>query len=89
MALDIIKHTLERKKYAKTFSLHPASWRAFKAKKALIWKKVKFVAGNQSSIPATLGVYAFLVRGDNDSLTPHGFVMYIGEAGQGKNNRTR
>jgi hypothetical protein len=88
MPLDFVDYTLERKKYAKTFSLHPQFWKAFNSSCALVWKHVKFEAGNQSAVPTTRGVYAFVVRGDSPSLPPHGFVMYIGEVGQGKKNRT-
>jgi hypothetical protein len=54
----------------------------------LVWKRVKFNPNNRKHVPNIRGVYAFIVSGAHVSLPPHGFVMYIGQSGEGKPGRT-
>jgi len=79
------------KVYSENFTLSPKQLRGFGTTAKLEWKKVKFTAGNRSSVPADRGIYAFVVEDNRSQLPPHGYVMYVGITGDtgGHNLRKR
>jgi hypothetical protein len=54
----------------------------------LVWTQVKFNPNNRADVPQVRGVYAFVVRHENDHFPPHGFIMYIGITGGRSASRT-
>lgn len=54
----------------------------------LTWKSVKFAPGAKKGVPEEPGLYAFVVRIPFDGLPPHGWVMYIGQTGDGSSAAT-
>jgi hypothetical protein len=54
----------------------------------LAWKSVKFAPGSKKDVPEEPGLYAFVVRIPHDGLPPHGWVMYIGQTGDGSSSAT-
>ena len=88
MAHDIVQAVDEIKKDRRDFYLSPTRWRRSKVTFPLVWNEVKFEAANANSIPEQSGVYAFVVRHENNHFPPHGYVMYIGITGDVGPTRT-
>jgi hypothetical protein len=68
--------------------LNPDFWRACTLPTSLQWKQYKFRKVNQKRIPATRGIYVFVVRHDNPSFPPHGYIWYVGIAGKSGSKNT-
>ncbi len=57
---------------------------------SLNWDYINFETGDKEKIPDNKrGIYAFVIRVDNNILPPHGYVMYIGIAGKNSNRSLR
>lgn len=72
----------------RAFYLSPERWESSKVAVALQWNEVKFKAGNKNNVPQSRGIYAFIVRHENNHFPPHGFIMYVGITGHEKPDRT-
>lgn len=70
------------KGYKCQFVLNPTSLKNCTLNCALSWEKVEFNKSNKSLIPQEKGVYAFIVENNRNDLPVHGYVMYVGQAGQ-------
>lgn len=66
-----------------SFKLVPAHLTGFSSKVTLGWEAVRFVPANANAVPNRKGVYAFVVEEPGKGLPPHGYVMYVGKAGDG------
>jgi len=87
MALDFVKQLDDLKSHVLRFCLHPESWNSFQSPVSLSWRWVKFAEADRIEIPATRGVYAFVVEPDIVNVLQHGFPLYVGETGDA-NDRT-
>jgi len=67
------------------FRLVPEQICGFSCGADLEWFVVRFTSSNANSVPDGRGVYAFVVDQTDIGLPPHGYVMYIGKAGDGRN----
>ena len=68
------------------FRLVPENLTAFSCEAHLEWAVVPFTSTNASAVPNSRGVYAFVVEQSKSGLPPHGYVMYVGKAGDGENS---
>jgi len=66
-----------------TFRLVPTHITGFKLGIQLDWIGVQFDHANANEVPNGRGVYAFIVEETGKGLPPHGYVMYVGKAGDG------
>jgi hypothetical protein len=82
MALDLVRLVnSQMKPFMQMFVINPRQWRKFATTTKLSWNKVKFTAGNKASVPRSRGLYAFVAENNECQLPPHGYVMYVGIAG--------
>jgi len=65
------------------FRLVPTQIVAFKCGVHLEWESVRFDQNMAGEVPNGRGVYAFIVEETGKGLPPHGYVMYVGKAGDG------
>jgi len=56
---------------------------------SLVWEEVRFTASNGVNVPDERGLYAFTVHSSKLGLPIHGYVMYIGIAGNTSSNTLR
>ena len=70
------------------FLVSPKRWRTSRVKIAIDWTFLAFTEANRALVPKEAGVYAFIVRHENDHFPGHGFIMYIGITGAKGNGRT-
>lgn len=68
------------------FRLVPQQLIEFSCKVQLEWKVVRFAPANANAVPNGRGIYAFVVEEPDKGLPPHGYIMYIGKAGDGQNS---
>lgn len=66
-----------------SFKLVPAHLTGFSSEVTLGWEAMRFVPANANAVPDGKGVYAFVVEEPGKGLPPHGYVMYVGKAGDG------
>jgi len=74
--------------YSQTFILHPKHLQSFVTTAKLDWHHIRFQKANISQVPAEAGVYTFAVNHDGSGLPPHGYVLYVGQTGGKRNDRT-
>jgi hypothetical protein len=74
------------RKHEVKFRLVPQHLVGFSCTLRLNWKVVRFTLSNVSAVPNRRGVYAFVVEEPNRGLPTHGYVMYVGKAGDGQNS---
>ena len=88
MARKFVDLVRSYKQFETRFWPTPDNLMSFTPAIPLNWIKVKFERANRNKVPKTRGIYAFVVLGNHQSLPPHGFVMYIGQAGDSNSART-
>ena len=71
-----------------TFIVVPAEFHRAKVVPPLSWHSVKFGPAAKKSVPEEPGLYAFVVQIPYAGLPPHGWVMYIGQTGDGTSDAT-
>jgi hypothetical protein len=81
MPEDLVKLVNRVKKDSEEFWLSPTQWRKSTVPSTLIWDFVRFTRTEAADVPASRGVYAFLVAFSPAGFPPHGYPMYIGETG--------
>jgi hypothetical protein len=69
-----------------SFRLVPTQLSGFKCAEMLNWKNVQFRQEQAESVPNSRGVYAFIIESAGNGLPPHGYVMYVGKAGDGRHS---
>lgn len=73
---------------AAMFIVSPPEFRRADITPRLAWQSVKFAPGAKKSVPEEPGLYAFVVRIPYDGLPPNGWVMYLGQTGDGTSQAT-
>ncbi len=91
--LEDLVDTANRKlgNYRREFILSPDKMNLSNyAINSLKWDYINFKTGDKKNIPNNKrGIYAFVIRVDNNVLPPHGYIMYIGIAGKNSNRSLR
>lgn len=64
-----------------SFFLDAKRWRSFKTRFRLDWKKERFDQSALAGIPQERGIYAFTLELTGLKLPPHGYILYVGIAG--------
>lgn len=59
-----------------------AQWKTLKVSFPLNWQRVRFTTANKDQVPKERGIYAFALSLEPSPLPQHGYIMYIGIAGQ-------
>ncbi|PHS73530.1 MAG: hypothetical protein COB22_02220 [Cycloclasticus sp.] len=81
-----LAHVLEI--FNKSFLLAPVLWKNKPTRVNLDWKEYKFNLKNIEKIPDQRGVYMFVVSCKSSWAAPNNYIMYVGETGNDKKNRT-
>jgi hypothetical protein len=79
--LDLIQFSDDLGSYRQWFCLSPPQWLACSHGLQLSWSSVKFEPAQQSAIPQSRGVYAFVVKPKVKGFFELGYLMYIGQTG--------
>src|ERR1035441_5109622 len=83
MPEDLVKLVDRLKKDREEFWLSKTQWKRSQVPKTLAWNSVRFRKSESPAIPTSRGVYAFLIKFTKDGIPPHGYLVYVGETGQG------
>lgn len=81
MALDFIQEVNSLSVTRQHFFLNPQRWGKLDLAVALQWQRVEFVETNKQNIPASPGIYAFVVSNRDINIPANGYIMYIGIVG--------
>lgn len=79
---DLIKNVDQHKANLHEFYLDLKSWRKFESKFKLNWQQIKFDSQNQINVPKERGIYTFTAALSSSELPIHGYIMYMGIAGE-------
>lgn len=79
---------IETQTHRATFVISPSEFQRADIVPRLVWKSVKFTTAGKNGVPKEPGLYAFVVSIPFDGLPPHGWVLYIGQAGDGSSAAT-
>jgi hypothetical protein len=82
---DLVNFTKKYKGELHSFFLDMKSWKKFKTRFKLDWKKIRFDASGRSGIPQERGIYAFTLELASAKLPPHGYILYVGITGDDSN----
>ncbi len=86
MAAKFLDLADDMEEHQVTFKLVPSLLNGFTNMASLQWHSVKFRDTNANNIPEQRGVYAFVVAAPRRGLPRHGYVLYVGKAGDGAHN---
>jgi hypothetical protein len=70
------------------FTISPPEFKRADIVPRLNWQSVAFSPSSKALIPLEPGLYAFVVRVPHAGLPPNGWVMYIGQTGDGTSSAT-
>lgn len=73
--------------YRQHFTLYPDHLRKLTVNANLRWRKTRFQPARVASVANGPGVYAFVIQHRARGITPHGYVLYIGQTGAKKPQR--
>lgn len=79
---------IDNQDYSVNFIVCPTQWHLAEILPLLSWNSVKFEPGQKQHVPTDPGLYAFVVRIPYLGLPAHGWVMYIGQTGDGNSHKT-
>lgn len=79
--LDLVKNADELRSELYPVHLSTARWRQFVSPQPLLWKKMSFSAANRTQVPKARGIYAFSLELPDHNLPAHGYILYVGIAG--------
>lgn len=79
---------IDNQNYSVTFIVAPPEWHQANIKPALTWQSVKFLPTEKKKVPPHPGLYAFVARVPVLGTPTHGWIMYIGQAGDGTSSNT-
>lgn len=79
---------VENQLFSASYIVAPRSWPRADIEPRMRWASVKFEKANRATVPEEPGLYAFVSRIPYDGLPPHGWVMYVGQAGDGSSENT-
>jgi hypothetical protein len=82
---DLVNNAKKYRGNLQEFFLDFRSWRKFKTRVKLDWQKQKFGKAALGSIPKERGIYAFTIELTKAQLPPHGYILYVGIAGDHSN----
>jgi len=91
MPYDFASHRARQKDFAyytQRFLLDPRLILRCALPAQLTWHRVPFTKSTLNLVANQPGVYAFAIGRDTRHLPPHGYVLYIGQTGAKKNDRT-
>lgn len=74
--------------YTQRFLLHPKQLLKCNLPTRLHWRRISFKKSAFNSVVNQSGVYAFAVGHETAQLPPHSYVLYIGQTGAKRNDRT-
>jgi len=80
-SFDLVNATKRYKGELHEFFLDFSGWRKFKSKHRLDWQKLQFTRANKRIVPPVRGIYAFTIELTPSKLPTHGYILYIGLAG--------
>lgn len=83
LAVDLMKS------YIESFRLAAHHWDKHADSYPYAWEPVKFDKSNVEKIPDKPGLYCFVIKPGQASLSEVGYLMYIGEAGHESSNTLR
>jgi len=63
------------------FFLDIRSWRNFVSATPLQWQRIKFWPSAKDNVPEQRGLYVFTVEAEGLQLPTHGYILYVGIAG--------
>jgi hypothetical protein len=88
---DLVNSAKKYKSNLQEFFLDFRSWGKFKSSARLDWQKQKFGRATLHAIPQERGIYVFTIEHAKAPLPPHGYILYVGIAGDesGSTLRTR
>jgi hypothetical protein len=84
--VDLVAGTERYKAALHEFYLDVNGWRSFKTRYKLDWQRMPFEDASQAMIPKEPGIYAFTLEVTAAKLPSHGYIMYVGKAGDRSNN---
>lgn len=79
---------IDNQMYSVNFILAPTYWHHADIKPPLAWQSVKFLASKKKDVPLEPGLYAFVVKIPFSGTPNHGWILYIGQAGDGSSSNT-
>lgn len=79
---------IDNQAYSVTFIVAPTTWHQADIQPPIAWQCVKFLAAEKKNVPLAPGLYAFVVKIPVPGTPTHGWVMYIGQAGDGTSSNT-
>lgn len=79
---------IDNQDYSVNFIVCPTHWHLANIAPLLSWSSVKFEPSQKKHVPQEPGLYAFVARIPYLGLPAHGWVMYIGQAGDGDSRNT-
>ena len=79
---------IDNQTYSVNFIVAPTHWHQADIQPPLTWQAVKFLDVEKKNVPLEPGLYAFVVRVPVPNTLPHGWVMYIGQTGDGHSKNT-
>ena len=86
---DIVAATDKYKGSLHEFYLDVRGWRKFKTRYRLDWESLPFEDASQAKLPQEPGIYAFTIEVKQAKLPGHGYIMYVGKAGDLSDNTLR
>jgi hypothetical protein len=86
---DLVNFTKKYKAGLHSFFLDMNSWKKFKTKFKLDWKKTRFDPSGRVAVPQERGIYAFTLELTQTKLPPHGYILYVGITGDNSNATLR
>lgn len=74
--------------FSQRFLLHPKHLLKCNLPSHLCWRRVQFKKSTLDSVINQAGVYAFAIGLESAQMPPHSYVLYIGQTGAKRNDRT-
>lgn len=78
---DLVDFTKKYKGDLHEFFLDMKSWKRFKTKADLDWRKTRFGEVGRAAVPHERGIYAFTLELAPAKLPQHGYILYVGITG--------
>ena len=88
MMHDLVQVTDQLNADAVRLHLGPQKWSSFTTKAPLSWDAVPWEKTQKKLVPRMRGIYAFTLRFTNPLLPDHGYILYVGIAGDKKSKGT-
>lgn len=86
---DLVTDVVQYKGSLHDFYLDLKAWRRFQPTINLNWTKIRFGEENKNKIPKERGIYVFSVALNPSALPEHGYILYVGIAGDNSSGTLR